>query len=424
MNFSLPVVTPPGAATLVSPSGAITDTTPTYTWNKVTAATWYYLWVNGPSGAVIQQWYESSAVCGSSTCSATPATALATGNHTWWIQTWNAGGYGPWSSAMNFSVGTIPPPGAATLVSPNGSITDTTPTYTWNKVTAATWYYLWVNGPSGTVIQQWYESSAVCGASTCSATPSVTLGGGNHQWWIQTWNSGGYGPWSSGLSFSLPASGFNSQFNGSATGWQAHSGSWSIASSQWYTSPGLAGLWASTSYNGTFSTLDYQARLQRQGSNTSANCLLVRGSPTPATIDNDWDSGYSFCYAGNGYYNIWKSPGGAAWSVLQDWTYSPSISTGAAWNVLRIVANGSNLYFYVNGALVWSGVDASIASGRVGVEFYAPSPLTGDQLWVDWATLTNVAPREILDNISPEQQALNEAAQEGAGNKNYSPMGE
>jgi len=152
--------------------------------------------------------------------------------------------------------------------------------------------------------------------------------------------------------------------------------------------------------------------------------LLARGSPTPATIDNDWDSGYSFCYAGNGYYNVWKSPGSAAWSVLQDWTYSPSISTGAAWNVLRIVANGSNLYFYVNGALVWSWVDASIASERVGIEFYSPSPLTGDQLWVDWATLTNIAPREILDTISPEQQALNEAAQEGAANKNYSPIGE
>jgi hypothetical protein len=109
---------------------------------------------------------------------------------------------------------------------------------------------------------------------------------------------------------------------------------------------------------------------------------------------------------------------------LQDWTYSPSISTGAAWNILRIVANGSNLYFYINGALVWSGVDASIASGRVGIEFYSPSALTGDQLWVDWATLTNVAPREILDSVSAEQQALNEAAQEGAGNKNSSPIGE
>ena len=88
----------------------------------------------------------------------------------------------------------------------------------------------------------------------------------------------------------------------------------------------------------------------------------------------------------------------------------PVISTGAAWNVLRIVATGSNLYFYVNGALVWSGVDASIASGRAGIEFYAPSPLMGDQLWVDWATLSTVVSREILDTVSPEQQALNDAA--------------
>ena len=90
----------------------------------------------------------------------------------------------------------------------------------------------------------------------------------------------------------------------------------------------------------------------------------------------------------------------------------------------RWCANGSNLYFYVNGALVWSGVDASIASGRAGIEFYSPSPLTEDQLWVDWATLSTVVSREILDTVSPEQQALNEAAQEGAGNKNYSPIGE
>ena len=205
MNFSVGTIPPPGAATLVSPNGSITDTTPTYTWNKVTAATWYYLWVNGPSGAVIQQWYESSAVCGASTCSATPATGLATGNHTWWIQTWNSTGVGPWSNGMSFTAAT---PGAATLVSPTGAITNTGPTYTWNKVTGATWYYLWVNGPSGNVIQIWYDASntAVCpvSGSTCSATPATTLGSGAHTWWIQTWNPVGSGLWSGGMNFTLP----------------------------------------------------------------------------------------------------------------------------------------------------------------------------------------------------------------------------
>jgi hypothetical protein len=417
-------INPPGAATLVSPNGAITNTTPTYTWNKVNASTWYYLWVNNPAGTpVIQQWYQSSAVCGASTCSVTPSVTLSGGNHQWWIQTWNDGGYGPWSSAMNFSVGTVAPPGAATLVSPNGAITDTTPTYTWNKVNASTWYYLWVNNPAGTpVIQQWYESSAVCGASTCSVTPSVTLSGGNHQWWILTWNDAGYGPWSNARNFSLPASGFNSQFNGTSTGWQAHSGSWGIDSSQWYTTLGLPSAYTSASYNNTFSTLDYQARLWRTGA--FASCLVIRGSPNPLAIDNDWDSGYSFCYTIGGIYSVWKSTGGSAWSSLQPWTVSAAIPIGEAWNDFRVIANGSNLYFYCNGALVWSGVDASLTSGRVGIEFYSPNPVAGNQLWVDWATLTDVAPRENLGTISPEQQALNEAAREGTGNKNYSPIGE
>jgi hypothetical protein len=197
------IIAPPGAATLVSPSGSITDTTPAFTWNKVNAATWYYLWVNGPSGNVIKQWYETSAVCGAGTCSVTPATTLGGGAHTWWIQTWNTDGYGPWSTSMDFSLPTIPPPGAATPVSPTGNITDTTPAYTWNKVSDATWYYLWVDDSSGNVIKQWFETSTVCGASSCSVTPATTLGGGAHTFWIQTWNSAGYGPWSSSMNFSV-----------------------------------------------------------------------------------------------------------------------------------------------------------------------------------------------------------------------------
>ena len=111
---------------------------------------------------------------------------------------------------MNFSLPIVTPPGVATLVSPNGGITDTTPTYTWNTVNAASWYYLWVSrvnndGSFTTVHSKWYESSAACSGATCSITPAgVTLTSGNYRWWIQTWNDGGYGPWSTKMDFSLP----------------------------------------------------------------------------------------------------------------------------------------------------------------------------------------------------------------------------
>jgi hypothetical protein len=79
------------------------------------------------------------------------------------------------------------------------------PTYTWNQVSGATWYYLWVDGPGGHIFDGWYTAAqANCNGSTCSiagVTPSLTSG--SHTWWVQTWSPVGYGPWSSGLNFSI-----------------------------------------------------------------------------------------------------------------------------------------------------------------------------------------------------------------------------
>jgi hypothetical protein len=214
--FIYPLATPT-AATLVSPIGntTTTDNTPTYTWNAVSGATWYYLWVYGPTSDayVIQQWFSaSSAGCSSGICSVTPSTALFLGDHDWWIRTWNAAGNGPWSSRGDFSVVSSSPPVAATLVSPiNNAVTaDNTPTYTWNAVNGSTWYYLWVDlQGGGNVIKQWYTAAgAGCpsGTGTCSVTHATVLADGNHDWWIKTWNSNGNGPWSSRGDFSVATS--------------------------------------------------------------------------------------------------------------------------------------------------------------------------------------------------------------------------
>jgi hypothetical protein len=195
---------PPGAATLTSPTGNIDNNrTPVYTWTVVPTATWYYLWINGSSGNLFKQWYESSAICSGTTCSVTPVgLTLGNGNYTWWVQTWNEGGYGPWSSGMDFNIPVPALPGKATLVSPTNNIGTNKPTYTWNAVAGATWYYLWVDGPSGNVIKQWYTSAqANCNGNTCSVTPNRNLSAGAHKWWIQTWNEGGYGPWSNAMTF-------------------------------------------------------------------------------------------------------------------------------------------------------------------------------------------------------------------------------
>ena len=197
-----------GRATLLSPTGTLATNSPTYTWNKVFDASWYYIYIQGPSGLVHADWYSSGALCGASTCSLANVTTLAVGEHRWWIQTWNSVGHGPWSAGLTFTIPAPTPPAATTLVSPTGNITTTNPTYTWNKVSAATWYYIYIQGPSGLVHADWYSSAAVCGATTCSVANALTLAAGEHRWWIQTWNGTGcYGPWSTGMSFTVMAQG-------------------------------------------------------------------------------------------------------------------------------------------------------------------------------------------------------------------------
>jgi hypothetical protein len=98
----------PGKATLISPSGTVSIPTPTYTWNPVTNATWYQLWVNDSgTNSKIQAWYtaaQAGCASGMGTCSVTPTTPLVTGAAQWWIQTWNDAGYGPWSDATGFTI--------------------------------------------------------------------------------------------------------------------------------------------------------------------------------------------------------------------------------------------------------------------------------------------------------------------------------
>jgi len=146
-SYKLSLTVPP-AVTLVSPVGLIDTYSPSYSWNNEPSSTWYYLWVDGPNGNVIQQWYTSTqANCDGTTCSVTPATALGGGTYTWWVQTWNPAGYGPWSAGMSFS---ITCPDKPILISPSGKLV-TFPSFIWHSVAGASWYRLWLDGPSGNV---------------------------------------------------------------------------------------------------------------------------------------------------------------------------------------------------------------------------------------------------------------------------------
>ncbi len=212
MSFSVTGEVLPGKAIPVSPSGAISTVTPTYIWNANSNATWYQLWVQDSAGSPkIQTWYtsaQSGCSSGSGTCSVTPSTALAQGAAQWWVQTWNSAGNGPWSDGMSFSVQASGLPVAAMLISPSGTIATKSPTFVWNAVPSATWYYLWINDSGASPrIQQWFTAAQVgcaSGSGTCSIALGTILTSGASQWWVRRWNESGYGPWSSAMNFTVP----------------------------------------------------------------------------------------------------------------------------------------------------------------------------------------------------------------------------
>ena len=182
----------------------------------------------------------------------------------------------------------------------------------------------------------------------------------------------------------------NAQFNGSADNWVSHSGTWYYDSNYLYTY-GLEGYWSSASYAAAkFADFDYQARLRRIGCASCANYIVFRGTPDPLTAANNWYHEYKLQYSADGYYSIWRRLAGGSATALVNWTYTSAIVPGDAWNTLRVVADGPRLTFYINGVYLWSGVDASLPNGRIGMGMYDGG--SGNELDVDWATLCTVTP--------------------------------
>jgi hypothetical protein len=216
MRFTVKTGKPPGSASLITPEGISPVSTPTYRWAAVGNASWYWLWVDditsGGNGK-IATWYPAEEVgCagGGGICSITPDTALVNGPATWWIQTWNDNGDGPWSEGKSFVVDARSPE-AATLRRPRDLITNPRPSYEWNAVKDATWYYLWVDDRSSAgegKIKIWYpadEAGCGSGRGVCRIRPTTSLVNGSATWWIQTWNDNGEGPWSEPLDFKVDA---------------------------------------------------------------------------------------------------------------------------------------------------------------------------------------------------------------------------
>lgn len=193
-----------GTPTPVTPAGNITTRTPKYTWQAVTGATHYTLYVSDVTGqGKIQATYTNTqANCATgTTCYFTPTVAVS-GNASWKVQAKAGTVVGAWSALKTFTA----PPAVTTFISPKTTSTTKTPTYSWTAVPGATQYLLWVdNGGVLGKIQTIYTSTqANCATgTTCSVTPTTAVSG-SATWKVQSQNAAGNVGWSTSATFTAP----------------------------------------------------------------------------------------------------------------------------------------------------------------------------------------------------------------------------
>ncbi len=372
-----------------TPTGFITDRTPTYTWTAVAGATQYRFQLR--SGTVIYNKVVGSDACAGALCSSTPTNVLAFGKYNWRVQALVKDEWQNWSNLHAFELIDYPIP-----VSPSGEITDSTPKYIWRIVPEATQYRLQLmRGDTVEYIE--YLNAGDCGVS-CVLIPANRLKDANYQWQAQAMVNGVWLSWSDLMPFQMRA-GFVSDFNGDKAGWKNIVGNWPILQDQYLVSAGGVDFSNSVQYFISYHTFNFEAVIKRVGDPSSANALYVRGQPTPIASDGSWYSGYYFAYSNDEMFSVWEFSNGS-YTILQPWTYSPAIHPDA-FNILRVVGNGPNLKFMINGALVWWGTDDSFTIGYPGIAFYSPySP--GNRLLVNWARLATVDP--VYIGLDPNEQ--------------------
>jgi Peptidase C10 family/Spi protease inhibitor/Carboxypeptidase regulatory-like domain/Bacterial Ig domain len=200
-SFTVPVAVP-GALALVSPTGGSVEPNlkQLYTWRADAAATWYELYIVQNGKMLGDKWFtltNSVAQSGSGDF-AVEVGGHTGGNYQWWVRGWSPDGLGPWSGMASYTMATVPPPGAVTLLTPtnNATVQMRQPEFTWTASSPeASWYYLYVVRNGSKYVDQWVEG-------VTNWVPS-DLPGGSYAWAVLPWSEAGYGLWSTNFTFTI-----------------------------------------------------------------------------------------------------------------------------------------------------------------------------------------------------------------------------
>jgi surface protein len=200
-----------------SPSGDITDLTPTFSWKASSGATVYNLGHEHTDGS---DWKEYTVPAAEAGCATGPVCSYKPANHilnigdqkVWWVRGKDNNQWQDWSSAHVFNVVDGSGGGGNTTtpitISPSdgGTVNTNTPKFTWQPVINAKSLEIGLEKQDGSA----WKSFTVHSSKT-SLTPSTAFINGDYTWWMRAkLNSGGWTNWSNGANFTINTTGTGS----------------------------------------------------------------------------------------------------------------------------------------------------------------------------------------------------------------------
>ncbi len=180
----------PDASLPLSPTGMHEGQDVTYAWNGDADATWYNLWISREGLTWQSRWVFTGASTGLVT---EMVQNHAFGHYTWWIRGWGPDGYGPWSSAGDFTYG------LASLLRPTGRLaTGESQLFSWTGSSDIPWYHLWVTRDDLRYTDLWVQ--------TTNHAFAARLPYGDYRWWVQAFKNNQSGAWSDAAAFQVGVS--------------------------------------------------------------------------------------------------------------------------------------------------------------------------------------------------------------------------
>jgi hypothetical protein len=144
---------------------------------------------------------------------------------------------------------------------------------------------------------------------------------------------------------------------------------------------------------------DWMATRYNQNSGTLDDCVIEEDIRPVSGDENseyglifrcqDDDNFYYSLVSADGYYLMGKRIDGK-WHPLRRWTICEYVNKGFSSNHLKVVCQGSQIDFYVNGNLLGTAVDDTFASGYVGGMVYVPKSGCGSRVAFDNLKVYNV----------------------------------